>query len=346
LNYRVSNEVGDTSKALARIEQAQKNSNNNALNILLAQAYFSDKQYTQAIQFLENLNKNEYQLDANYWFTLANSYLANSQAKKAIATYANWGQIAPNNETIWLRKIELEEDELLFNDALSTVKSALLRLPESTRLRLVEANLLASFNRTTEAQTSLNKLNDEALDIPFAKKVQGHIYALKGNYQQALPMLLEGYESAPALRNAGLVFVTHKALGQIDDAFSFLEKHIAEFPNDLNSRLLIANEYLAVALSKAKVHYAKAVELNPNHAIALNNLAYLHQKDGEFTQADKFASLAIKEAPDNPQLLDTAGSIKIDLGDKEAALALLERAARLAPKDETVKANLQRARDL
>lgn len=347
LNYRISTHIDDTADAIEAIENATKELDNSHEHLtLLARAYFSESRFQDAIQTLESIDKNDSSLDKRFWVTLAYSHLRNGDVEKAISTIDNWSKVAPKKEATWLHKIQLEEGLQRYKDATLTAQNGLIHNPKSVRLRLVEANLLTTSNLATQAQTSLDLLPNNAKELPFFKRIQGHIHALNDDYDKALPLLLEGYNAAPVLRNAKLVFVTYKALGKKAEAFQFLETHIGNNPSDTNARLLISNEYIGFEPSKAIPHYKEILRTNEEDITSLNNLAYLLHQEGTLDTADEYAERAVKLAPENPNILDTAGSIKIALGEKKQAMTLLEKATALAPANLEFKKHLDMAKSL
>lgn len=80
-----------------------------------------------------------------------------------------------------------------------------------------------------------------------------------------------------------------------------------------------------------------------NH-IALNNLAYAHMMLGNIDQALDASGKALKEAPNNASVIDTAGWVLFKSGkDPKEARRLLQRAAQLAPDNSTIRAHLAEA---
>jgi Flp pilus assembly protein TadD len=73
-------------------------------------------------------------------------------------------------------------------------------------------------------------------------------------------------------------------------------------------------------------------------------MAYAQTMLGNHGEALAFARRAIKEAPSNPSVLDTAGWAQFKSGkDRDEALRLLRRAAQLAPRNVTIRAHLAEA---
>lgn len=75
--------------------------------------------------------------------------------------------------------------------------------------------------------------------------------------------------------------------------------------------------------------------------IVLNNLAYAQSMLGNHAKAKDLAARALKAAPDNPSILDTAGWVQFRAGGNLAeAKRLLRLAAEKAPQNQTIRAHL------
>ena len=78
-----------------------------------------------------------------------------------------------------------------------------------------------------------------------------------------------------------------------------------------------------------------------NSPLVLNNLAYAQNRLGNNAKALGFAMRALKLAPDNPSVMDTAGWLLIETGgDRNRGLDLLRAAARKAPDNAAIRAHL------
>ena len=76
----------------------------------------------------------------------------------------------------------------------------------------------------------------------------------------------------------------------------------------------------------------------------VTNLAYAYLMLGNGAKANEFAGRALKAAPNHPSVLDTVGWVRFKTGqDRTGGLALLRRAATLAPQNTTIRAHLAEA---
>ena len=80
------------------------------------------------------------------------------------------------------------------------------------------------------------------------------------------------------------------------------------------------------------------------NALVLNNLAYAHDQLGNKPVALDYALRALKQAPGNPSVMDTAAWLLIETGgDRARAVSLLRQAAAKAPANATIRAHLAAA---
>jgi tetratricopeptide (TPR) repeat protein len=95
----------------------------------------------------------------------------------------------------------------------------------------------------------------------------------------------------------------------------------------------------------AAASYQRVLDLTDGrNVMVLNNMAYAQTMLGNHEAALGYAGKAMKLAPNNPSVLDTAGWAQFKSGKgRDEALRLLRRAAQLAPKNVTIRAHLAEA---
>jgi Flp pilus assembly protein TadD len=78
-------------------------------------------------------------------------------------------------------------------------------------------------------------------------------------------------------------------------------------------------------LPAAEAQYQKTLSVDPEAAVAANNLAWLFVASGRnLEQAQQLATTALKQLPDNPQVNDTLGWIYYQTGKYTLAAKALE----------------------
>jgi tetratricopeptide (TPR) repeat protein len=82
-----------------------------------------------------------------------------------------------------------------------------------------------------------------------------------------------------------------------------------------------------------------------SNAMVLNNLAFAKSRVGQQDEALAMAVRALELEPNQPNIMDTAGWLMVQSGSRRTeGIALLERAARLAPDNRTIANHLAEAR--
>ena len=95
-------------------------------------------------------------------------------------------------------------------------------------------------------------------------------------------------------------------------------------------------------LENAAERYRIALKRAPENALLLNNLAWAASQLKR-PEALEHAERAHELAPENPNIMDTLGVILVGSGQTERGLALLGRAAELAPDAHQIRLNFAKA---
>jgi cellulose synthase operon protein C len=123
-----------------------------------------------------------------------------------------------------------------------------------------------------------------------------------------------------------------------------LEAWLAQAPDDLESRLTLADLHLATDRpAAARDHLIEVVTIRPTDPIALNNLAWALLAEGRARAARPYAERALDLAPHEPQVMDTLALVLIELGELDPATELLQRAAWAEDADPGIETHLAQA---
>ncbi|WP_295392784.1 tetratricopeptide repeat protein [uncultured Thiodictyon sp.] len=129
--------------------------------------------------------------------------------------------------------------------------------------------------------------------------------------------------------------------GREDAAMQVYAEALSAFPDDLD--LLYGRAMLAVKherIAAAEQDLRRIIEINPDHADALNALGYtLADRTERYQEALGYIERAYKLKPEEPAILDSVGWVNYKLGRPAAALEYLQRANE-AMKDGEIAAHL------
>ena len=105
----------------------------------------------------------------------------------------------------------------------------------------------------------------------------------------------------------------------------------------LAERAVAKNDFATAAR-----HYRKLLEIQPDNPMVLNNLAWTagQLKD---PRAIEYAEKANKLAPNQPDTLDTLGTLLVEKGDTARGIELLRKASKFAPTSPSKRLDLAKA---
>jgi len=170
--------------------------------------------------------------------------------------------------------------------------------------------------------------------------LEGDINASQKNWDGAAAAYRSGLKQ---VNSPELAVKLHSALlasGKTAEADKFSNQWQKDNPKDpafifyLGDRAIAAKDYAG-----AEKHYAAVIKLQPNNAVAYNNLAWVTgklNKPGAIALAEKANALG----PNQPAFMDTLAMLLSDKGDYAKALELQGKALALQPQNALFKLNL------
>jgi len=299
---RINLAKGDAAKALQQAEETLK-LNRNSLPAHLARS--------SALLMLGEKDKARDELNA-----ITNAYPENPEAryqagylawqekdfKKAGQVFNDLYQANPRDMRGLVGVVETLASEGRLNDAIAAVDKSLQTEPDRRDLKLTRANLLVRAQRYDEGialfQTLIQK-EPNAADLLFRL---AETYRLKGDLNMAL---------------------------------EYFRKSSAAAPNDTLSLLQISLLMEGTGKgNEAKPIYEQILKLQPDHPVALNNLAYIKAQEGaNLDDALTMAQRARQKMPENAAIADTLGWIYIKKNLSEEAIRVFTDLVQKEPKN-------------
>jgi putative PEP-CTERM system TPR-repeat lipoprotein len=213
--------------------------------------------------------------------------------------------------------------------------------------RNVRANLIAMYVRKGRFDDALKESKAmQAKEPRFAGgyALEGDVRAGQKNWAEAERAYREALKLEPqASRVAAQLHSTLLAAGKNSDADAYARKWLADHPKDAAMRMYLADRALAAKSRKVAFGlYQEVIALDPNNAVALNNLAVVAGELGD-ARAIGYAERALKLVPNNAALLDTLGTLLVNKGDVEKGFSYLDQARAVAPNVPVLRLNYAKA---
>lgn len=271
--------------------------------------YAAAKEAADAIAGLAETPEQAEPLLASLYGTVAQGAVRDNNPDKALQVLEQARERYPNNEALTLLAARVNFGQGQEDRALALIKDAKQASMSSPRPFLMEADYRVGKNELEEA---------------------ARLYTLA----------LEKENSA--LTSLKLSSVLQKD-GQPNKALEVLESASDDHPGSSQVKLALAMAYQsAEQTDKAQQAYEALVELTPDNAIALNNLAWIYyeKKDG---RAEALAERAYRINSRSPAIADTYGWILFSTGKAEESLPVLEAAYEMAPTEQEIALHLAEA---
>ncbi len=220
-------------------------------------------------------------------------------------------------------------------EAVRHLEAALRVNPRLDDVKLQLGTLYLQTGRLTQALPLVREVEQNAPKSPAGPLLAGNILLAQHNPKLASEAFSASLRLKPDLaeghRGLGQA---HQALGHIDAAVKSYRRAIALNGNDvisLNNLAWILAENRR-GLEEALRLVSRAAELAPGHADVLDTLGWIHYRRAAYTDAEQALARGLERAPDNGLIRYHLGLVYMRLGKKGEAVSSLRRAAQLDPR--------------
>lgn len=317
----------------------------NAARLALAQIHMVRHEYANAIQEADAaLEFDKRSITAKLIRTaslaaMGNNNQARGELDQVIKDY-------PNSPEAILQLASLDVVEGRYKEA----EDAFLALHKT---RPQDLRALMGLTESYAMQSQFGKAAD-ALRAELAKQpgrlelrnALGNICYRAGDYDLAIKQYQAIIQARP---DAADVYVrlgkAYAAKGDVPSAVRTLDKARELKPNDVDPYLQIALLYERTGKeAQARPLYERILKLQPDHPVALNNLAYvMAETGGDLNQALTLAQRARQKMPDNADIADTLGWIYIKKNLSDNAVGIYRDLIVKRPQSSTFRYHLAMA---
>ena len=172
--------------------------------------------------------------------------------------------------------------------------------------------------------------------------LEGEIAMAQKRWDAAVPVLRKALTKADPGQAPERLHQALRAGGQNGEADALARRWLEDHPRDTVFLFYLGDVATkANDLAAAERHYQALLAISPQHALALNNMAWLmlqQKKPGALDYAER----AVRAAPNSPALLDTLALAYADAGRPDKAIEVQARAQAMLPEDPYLRLNLAR----
>ncbi|MCG8567047.1 MAG: tetratricopeptide repeat protein, partial [Desulfobacterales bacterium] len=305
---------GETAQANASIAKTiELNPNFIPARLLMAESMFKTGDFLLAETHINRV----LDIQANHYgasLLLGNIRLATKEYDKAEALYKELIQANPKIPLAYYRLGIMYRIQRNYSQAQTWFGKALEIDPNLLDVFAAQVEVLSVQKKYDQALAFCDehlKLTDQSpVVLSVTQNLKGNIYRSTRNNDKAQA----AYEAAiqanpkypPPYRSLAGIFMER---GMKERAIDVYEKLSTNAPALPSPQSLIGTIYEQKKdFEKAVVHYQKALDIDPNHIPALNNLAFIYaDQNRNLEKALDLARQARKLAGENPAIMDTLG---------------------------------------
>ena len=310
-----------------------------APRLLLIELHLRSKEYKQALSVAQNavaaVPDSPELLDA-----LGRAQQLSGDSNQARTTFNKVAGMQPLSP---LPQMRLAEANMAVKDkaaAASSLRKALDIKPDFLDAQKGLIVLAMDAKNYSEATSLARNIQKQRPKEPVGFEYEGDIAANQKQWDLAIEAYRAGLKAAPY---AGLAIKLYSAIGasgKAADQEKFAVGWLKDNPKDVAFRLHVGDLALGRKdFSSAEKAYASVIQIQPDNAIALNNLAWVTGtlgKDGAVAYAEKANTLT----PGQPAFMDTLAMLLSEKNDYAKAVEWQNKAVALQPQNNALKLNL------
>jgi cellulose synthase operon protein C len=259
---------------------------------------------------------------------------------QAIASYNKLVGLQPRSVQSHVRLAEAYMADQNKPAAARSLRKALDIKPDYLPVQRALVGLEVDAGHFQDALTIARAVQKQRPKEPAGYALEGDVYAVQKNWELAAAAYRAGLRQ---LNASGLAMKLHAILlawGKLAEADKLAISWQKDQPKDASFVLYLGDQALVRKdYAVAEKMYAAVVRLQPSHALAYNNLAWVSAKL-KLPGALGFAQKANALVPDQPAFMDTLAALLAQQGDYAQAVVLQNKAVALQPGSPLFRLNL------
>jgi cellulose synthase operon protein C len=278
-------------------------------------------------------------VSADGYFLRSLSYIRRGELSQAEPDARKAIEVAPSSPIGYIQTGNLALARRNYREAERAYRQALERDGRSSEAL---AGLINTYLAQNQADNALTAVRAQIAKVPDSSS----FYDLLGTALLDHRQKHQDLESAEVSLEKAIQLEKHNtdawfkfskvqaARGSTDEAIATCQHALESNPGEAAFYVFMGQLYESKqVLDKAKEAYLRALEINPQHPLASNNLAYVMvQTGGNPDIAMPLAETARRAMPDSPQAADTMGWVFYHKGAYKSAIDQFQEALKLADK--------------
>lgn len=225
-------------------------------------------------------------------------------------------------------------DKKMYDKAIVRLEELNQLVPESDKVKFYLASLYQETKQNEKAIKAYLEIQDSSKHYEDSVKNASNLLRESGQATRALEILKQLVKNKPDNVMNYVVYAQFlEDVKQYDEALSVLNLAHAKFPKEAQVEYFIGTMFDKKNDKQAMLlHMNKAIELDPQFALALNYMAYsLMEMNQDMNKAEEYALKAYSLDQNDPYIIDTVGWIYYQKANYAKAAEYLEKAHAAMP---------------
>lgn len=274
---------------------------------------------------------------------LGRAQAAAGDTQQAVSSFNKLVQLMPNSPAPYLRLADVNWAAKNPDATIQALRRALTIAPGHLPAQRALVDAYLAQGKPTDALAVAREIQQQHPKADAGYLIEGGIEASQQRWDGALAAYRKGLQATPKSTELGTrVHVALLAAKRTAEA----ERHAAQWlqanPGDAGFRFYLGDLALARRdLAGAEAAYREVMKLQPDNALALNNVAWLmatQNKPGAVALAER----AVELLPDRPVIMDTLATALAAEGQPARAVDVMRQAMALDDKNPQLRLNLAR----
>jgi len=259
---------------------------------------------------------------------------------QALITYGKLAAMQPASPVAQMRLAEIHLLNKNKDEAIKGLKKALEIKPDLLDAQRALISIAMESQKPADALEMARQVQKQRPKEAIGYILEGDINASQKKWPEAIAIYRNALKQLTTPELAKKLHTALLASGNAAEAEKMATSWLKEHPRDVAFRLHLGD--IATGNKDyplAAQHYRSLIEIQPNNALALNNLAWV---SGQLKspKAIEYAEKANQLAPNQPPFMDTLAMLLAEKGETTKAIELLRKATALAPQAGVIQMNL------